>query len=481
MGFLTLQSRLDSSISAKKTSHAISVAEGNIPPRNAAGLFVSILLALTLTGCGGGGGGGNGSNSSGAPVTVVINTSTPTTSLASASGTITSNNAQIPAFSPMGSDQRNAQAFTTVVGQGVEVYTFQNSIQGPDSSGNSAGLAIQIFRFSSVNGKLADAAYTEITFVNGVPRRLVRTCGDPCTGLTASKTASGFGININLQNVRLVGDPANSNVANASTAEVTFNGSVTGEIPGGYVFASHLPRSTVGDVSVNGSNQSVIYSNVSYSFLDEPQPDLYPTINMVLPDATLAVVRAPGEAGSPPSYTVTYVSSAQVSYSAAVTSEMLETTPSGYVVKLGNLVLRRNGTGPDTVTVGNTVVVGRPTGTLSTAGESNFSPLFGGVSATDDLLRFDFMSAVPDGIFVQPGVQIEVRKGEVVTFLATSNSGKTYACDGKISNQTTARCSGSVVLSADKRSLRFIGFQASVKLRPAEVATFNGELTATGL
>lgn len=445
-------------------------------------LLASVAVALTLSACGGGGGASAGNNASGTPVALVINTPTPTTSLAIASGSITSNSAQVPAFSPKGSDARNAQAFTTVVGQGVEVYTFQNSIQGPDSNGNSAGLAIQIFRFSSVHGKLADASYTEITYQNSVPKRLVRTCGDPCTGLSASKIASGLGISISLQNVKLVGDAANSSVANPSTAEVTFNGSVTGEIPGGYIFASQLPRSTVGDVSVNGTNQAVVYSNVSYTFLDEPQPELYPTINMVLPDGTLGVLRAPGTAGGPATYSVTYVSSARVSYSAAVSADVLETTATGYLVKLGSaLVLKRDGTGPETVTVGNTIVTGRPQGALSTQGESDFKPLFGGVNAFDDLLRFDFTAAVPEGVFAEPGVQMEIRNGEVVSFLATSNSGKTYACDGKISNQTTAKCSGSVVLSADKRSLRFTGFQASIKLKPAEVVTFNGELTATGL
>ena len=362
------------------------------------------------------------------------------------------------------------------------MYTFQNSIQGPDSNGNSAGLAIQIFRFSSVNGQLADASYTEITYENSVPKRLVRTCGDPCTGLSASKTASGFGITISLQNVKLAGDPANSSVSNPSTAVVMFNGSLTGEIPGGYIFASQLPRSTVGEVNLNGTNQAVVYSNVSYSFLDEAQPDLFPTINMVLASGNLTFQRAPGVTGGPASHTVTYESSARVFYSAAVSPDVLETTASGYRIKLGSaLVLKRGGTGPESVTVGNTISVGRPKGTLSTLGESDFRPLFGGVTASDDLLRFDFTSAVPEGIFVEPGVQIEVRKGEVVSFLATSNSGKTYACDGKISNQTTAKCSGSVVLSADKHSLRFTGFGASVKLKPAEAVTFNGELTATGL
>ncbi len=181
------------------------------------GVFiVSAMLTLALSACGGGG----GSTASNPPVNVVINTPTPTTSLASASGIITSDSPQVPAFSPRRSDERSAQAFTTVVGQGVEVYTFQNSIQGPDSNGNSTGLAIQIFRFSSVNGQLADASYTEITYENSVPKRLVRTCGDPCTGLSARKITSGngtsFGISINLQNVKLVGDPANSSVANRS-------------------------------------------------------------------------------------------------------------------------------------------------------------------------------------------------------------------------------------------------------------------------
>ncbi len=266
------------------------------------------------------------------------------------------------------------------------------------------------------------------------------------------------------------------------TAAVTFNGSVTGEIPGGYIFSSQLPRSTVGEPSLNGSKQAVVYSNVSYSFLKEAQPELFPTISMVMASGNLAVQCAPGMAGGPASYTVTYESSARVFYSAAVSSDVLETTASGYTVRLGSaLVLKKDGTGPETVTVGNTIAVGKPTGALSTPGESDFKPLFGGVTAGDDLLRFDFTSAVPEGIFVQPGVQIEVRNGEVVSFLASSNSGKTYACDGKFSNQTTAKCSGSVVLSADNRSLRFTDFRASVKLKPAEVVVFNGVLTATGL
>ncbi|MBC7608275.1 MAG: hypothetical protein H7228_01675 [Polaromonas sp.] len=443
-------------------------------------LMIGLVLAFvfTLSACGGGGGGG--SSAAGNPSAVIINTQTPTASLSSASGLIT-NNAQLATFSPMGSTERIAQAFTTVVGQGVEVYTFQNSIQAPDGNGNSAGLAIQVFRFSSVDGKIADASYTEITFENSVPKRLVRTCGDPCTGLSASKTASGSGITITLQNVKLVGDAANSSVANPPTAAAIFNGSVTGEIPGGYIFASQLPHSTVGDLSLNGSNQAITYSDVYYSFVEEPQPELFPTINMVLASGTLRVVREPGVDGSTAAYTVSYESNAQVLYSTAATANVLETTASGYLVKLNNLVLKKNGTGPEAVTVSNTIAVGRPTGALSTPGESDFKPLFGGVGASDDLLRFDFTSAVPKGVFVQPGVQIDIRNGEVVSFSAASNSGNTYACDGKVSNQTTARCSGSVTLSADKRSLTFTNFKASAKLRPPEVITFNGVLTATGL
>ena len=61
MRFFWLQFRLDSSISAQKTSQAQPNSYGNIKPPRTAGfpgdLFVSVLLALTLTACGGGGGG----------------------------------------------------------------------------------------------------------------------------------------------------------------------------------------------------------------------------------------------------------------------------------------------------------------------------------------------------------------------------------------------------------------------------------------
>lgn len=454
-------------------------------------LVLAITLALGLSACGGGGGGGTastdpvstpGGGTIGGGITPTDPGST-TTSIASASGIITSDSPQVPSFSPKGSAERNAQVFTSVVSQNVEVYTFQNSIQGMDSNGNSAGLATQIFEFKSVKGKLVGASYTEVSYQNRSPLRMVRTCGDPCTGLSARPAANGNGIVITLQNLKLTGDVANSSVANPSTATVVFNGTVTGEITGGFIFANQLPRSSSGSVNVNGSNQPVLYGNVDYPFVDEAQPVLFPTINMVMSESNLRLEKRPGDtAGAADSYTVTYEPSAPLeSYSATVAADVLETTATGYRIKLNNIVLKKGGTGPESVTVNNTIAVGRPTGSLSAAGESDFKPLFGGVTASDDVLQFDFSSAVPKGVFTQPGVQIDLRNGEVVSFTANANSGKSYFCDGKVSNQTTAKCSGTVTLSADKRSLTFSGFTASVKLKPAEVITFNGVLTATGL
>ncbi|MES2945979.1 MAG: hypothetical protein V4772_24190 [Pseudomonadota bacterium] len=453
-----------------------------------ASLVLAIALILGLSACGGGGGGTSGSEpvtnpGNGTPVAPADpGTSTTSIASASASGSITSNSPQVTTFSPKGSAERNAQVFTTVVNPNVEVYTFQNSIQGTDANGNSAGLAAQIFEFKSVKGKLVGASYTEVSYQNRTPLRMVYTCGEPCTGLSARQSASGNGIVISLQNVKLAGDVANSSVASPSSATVTFNGVVTGEMTGGFIFANQLPRSSSGSLNVDGSNQPVLYGNVDYPFVDEAQRELFPTINMVMSESNLRLEKRPAELpGAADSYTVTYEPSALVSYSASVAASVLETTATGYRVRLNNLVLKKGGTGPESVTVNNTIAVGRPTGSLSALGEADFKPLFGGVTASDDVLQFDFSSAVPKGVFTRPGVQIDIRNGEVVSFTANANSGKSYFCDGKVSNQTTAKCSGTVTLSADKRSLTFTGFTASVKLKPAEVITFNGVLTAAGL
>ena len=77
---------------------------------------------------------------------------TDATGITTTSGTITSDNAAVVAFSPTASSASNVKAFITVIGSNNAQSIFTNSLQGSDATGSSAGVASQQFVFSTFNG-----------------------------------------------------------------------------------------------------------------------------------------------------------------------------------------------------------------------------------------------------------------------------------------------------------------------------------------
>ena len=124
--------------------------------------------------------------------------------------------------------------------------------------------------------------------------------------------------------------------------------------------------------------------------------------------------------------------------------------------------------------------MGKPAGVVSATGETDYKPTFSTVGGTNETLIYDFRGNLPAGDNTIPSVSVQIKRGVVSSFWATSNSGKLYSCDGTISNQFTVQCSGSVTLSADRRSLTFTDFKASLYLDPTKSITYNGTLVASG-
>ena len=415
------------------------------------------------------------------PPTPPIN---PITSVNLASGTVTSNSADMPAFSPAESSTGSPKAFTTVVSAASELYTFNSGNSGVDSAGTTIGRPMISYVFSTFGGELKTVNFLETRFERGVARRISRVCGNPCVGLTATKTASGAGIVISLQNVTLNLDTLQTNIPGASTAPVTINGSLTGEIENGYVYASQLPRSSSGTLAVNGAGepavQTIRSSQVTYPGGDA---QLFPNIVMTTSAGTLSVRRnRPGSA--PLEFSVVYQPNDpnKPLYFANVAGGVYTENANDYTVTLNNLTLNSNGRPAAQLTVNNNLTVGKPAGSLAIAGDTNFQPVTNIVGASNDILIYDFRSDLPAGVSVLPSVLAQVRFGVVQSLLITSNTGKRYTCGTEANNPFVAQCSGGFTLSADGRTLTFKDFKTGQTTNGnVSPVLLNGTLVSTGL
>ena len=387
----------------------------------------------------------------------------------------------MPAFTPTGSVERKQQAFTTLVTAPAQVYTFLNSIRGVDATGSSNGIAFQTLEFSSALGQLSSVRYTEYTYDRGIVRRLGRICKSPCAGLTQGSTASGEGISFTLANARFETDPFNTVVDNPPTTPVVLNGTLSGEIAGGYLFTRQLPRATSGMFSVDNAVQTPLFSTLDYPVVSTGDPTQFPnaTVQVNANKLTVSIQANPAGSGAPLVQAL-WGNNQDGFYSAVVTSAALQTQPGGYLLKLDGQALTNSATPAKTVVVTAAVQVGRPGGVLSTAGEADFAPLNSIVAGSNADLNYDFRAAIPANSSVQPAVLVTMRGGVVQTFLATSASGKLYSCDS-VGSLFTAKCGGSLTLSADGRSLIFNGFTAARTNTTSPSVTFNGTLTAAGL
>ena len=415
------------------------------------------------------------------PVTTPVVTPpvvTEATGITTTRGSITSDNAAVAAFSPTASSARKVKAFTTMIGSNNAQYFFTNSLQGTDATGSSAGVASQQFLFSTLNGVPSGVSFIETTFDRGIARRLWRDCAPPCAGFSMARTANGQGMTFTLDTSRLQTNTPLSTVANPPTAAVVFQGSVTGEIAGGYVVSSQLPRATAGSLTLDGATVPVLYSSVDYPYLRDAQPALHPSITLNTAQGLFRVNVLP-EQPADRSHGLLYITNAQVVYSTTLSPAALATTAGGYTLTLNNQAISTGGTAAKLASLSAAISVGRPAGVLSTSGEADFKPLYGTTSGASEQLIYSFRGVTPASASTQPSVTVTLAQGKVVSFMATSASGKAYTCDDT-GSLFVSRCGGTVSASADGRSLQFTNFMAGPNLSAVASVSFNGVLSASG-
>ena len=458
-------------------------------------LLTPLLAALALSACGGGSdttatvtpAAAPGTN---LPAPVVPTTpATPTipvTGVNLATGSVTSNSTELATFSPTLSTSRGSQPFLTVVNPQTELHYFNGGDRAVDATGTSIGGPEVSYIFNSVQGVVRNLIYQEIRFERGLVRRVTRTCNLPCAGLTSTATASGVGIVITLQNVVLTLDPFLTTVTGASTAPITVNGSLTGEIENGYVYSTQLPRSSTGTLAVTGAgepaSQSLLYTIAAYQN-GGTGPQDFPSIAITTTGGTLNVRRNPGATPTNP-FTVVYqpLDINKPAYVANLTSSPFSEISADYTINLNNLTLTADfgRANQSQLSVNGTLNVGKPAGTISLSGDTAFTPVTNSIGATSETLVYDFRSNIPSGVSTVPSIQVQVKRGVVQSLLVTSNTGKAYTCGTEANNQFVALCSGGFALSADGRTLTFTDFKAGAVNNASIPVTLNGTLVSTG-
>ena len=391
-----------------------------------------------------------------------------------ATGSVTSTGG-VETFVPRAAAGGTTSAFTTSVAAGTEIYTFYNHVRSVGSSTNAAEVATQAVSATLARGQLS-LVFTEI-FVNG--RTLTRFCTLPCAGFTLVRTTSGSGVTVSFNNASLETSLTGTSLENPPTTPIVLNGSLTGEMPGGYAFTSQLPRATQGSLSLAGTAEPVLFADVGYDGL-APVAErlLFPAVTLTTAQGTLTVSRV---AATDPYYFARFVTRVGgESVGLRVTADALVTTASGYTVNLNAATLA--GTGPTlrSLVVTAQVSVGKSSGSLAITGEGNFVPQTTLISGNSQAITYDFRAEGGNNGFAFSSISVTLKAGVVAQFTAATPAGKSYTCDS-VGSMFMARCAGTVTVGADQRTLSFNGFRAGAQLSPNATIGFDGSLTATGL
>jgi len=379
----------------------------------------------------------------------------------------------VETFVPRAAPGGTTAAFTTGVGTGAEIYTFYNYVRSFGSSTSADVVATQAFTATSTRGQLS-VQFTEI-FANG--RTLTRFCTLPCAGVTLTRTTSGSGVTLGFNNASLETSPIGTTVQNPPTTPVVLNGSLTGEMPGGYAFTAQLPRATQGSLALDGTAEPVLYADVGYSGL-VPLADrlLFPAVTLTTAQGTLTVSRV---ADTTPYYFARFVTRVEgQSLGMKVTESALVSTPTGYAINLAAATL--TGTGSRSLVVTAQINVGKSSGSLAITGEGNFVPQTTILTGNSRAITYDFRAPAGTNGFSFASIAVTLDAGVVTRFSAATPAGKSYTCDN-VGGLFVARCGGTVTVGADQRTLSFNGFKAGAQLSPNATISFDGSLTATGL
>ncbi len=384
-----------------------------------------------------------------------------------ATGSVTGSTTET--FVPRASMASGEPAFTTLLTARGEGYTFVNT--------NATGLTTQVVTYSVTRGDTSSASFIEFTYTQGVARTVLRQCKKPCTGVTLTPTAGGSGVTLTFNNASFELSDIGTTLPNPPSAPTVMNGSLTGEMPGGYVFASQMPRGTSGTLTLDGVATPIFFADINYPTSPSiADPLMFPIVTLYTARGTLAVDRRPE---SSPYYAAAFISKPEgEGLVKVVTADALTATSTGYAITLTNLALTA-ATNPTLKSLAVTAQVntGKAGGTVSISGDDSFTPRLDILQAQTQTLFYNFRGT--SKALAYSSIDVQMKGGEVVSFSANSASGKGYACVSK-GSLFIATCVGSITISADKRSLTFVGFKAGKSMTPTADVAFEGSLTAAG-
>ena len=400
----------------------------------------------------------------------------PTSGGITATGTLTSDSALVETFVAR-------LGFSTAVGSvlgGSESYTFRNPIRNPDASGNSAGVATQAMVVTRRPAGL-EASLVEITFVRGFSLSLTRTCDAPCAGLSLTPSASGVGLSLGFSNVTLRTAPFGNTLPNPPTTPVVMNGSLAGEMPGGYLFKSQLPAGIAGSLRLDGVEVPITEGAISFPITTAADPSLFPRLAFTTPRGLFYMAITTRD-GTTPLYEASFLQRpSDLLFGLTATPSAFTTATDTYGINLAGATLTRTGSGVLSLVVDAALTVGKTGGTVAIGGDGSFTAQTSRIFAANQSITYSFDSPVPRGsplAFAQ--IQVTMKDGVVTSFTANPASGRSYTC-ADAGSLFMARCEGTVTVSADKRTLTFSGFKAGAQLSPNATVTFEGSLSASGL
>ncbi len=380
----------------------------------------------------------------------------------------------VPRAAPGGTTAPFGTSVSTAGGSSAEVYTFTNTIRAI-GSGGAGVLATQAFTVTLTRGQLS-VFFLEV-FADG--RSINRFCTLPCSGVTLTPTANGSGVSLSFTNASMELSLLGTSVPNPPTTPVVMNGSLTGDMPGGYAFVSQLPRATTGSLSLDGTAEPVLFAEVGYDG-QAPLADrlLFPAVTLSTAQGTLTVSRVAAET---PYYFARFVTRVGgENFGLRVTADALVSTPNGYAINLDAATLTASGSPPRSKLVTAQVSVGKASGSVAIGGEGNFVAQLSYLTGNSQSITYEFRAPPGPGGFAFSNIVVTLKAGVVTQFSAATPAGKAYSCDGT-GSLFMARCAGTVTVSADLRTLSFNGFRAGATLSPNATISFEGSLTAAGL
>jgi hypothetical protein len=242
------------------------------------------------------------------------------------------------------------------------------------------------------------------------------------------------------------------------------------------VFAAQMPRGTTGTLSLDGVATPIFFADISYPTSPSiADPLAFPSVTLYTARGTLEVVRVPE---SPSYFAARFITKPEgEGLIKVVTADALTSTASGYGISLANAALTGSGPTVKTLSVTAQVNTGKAGGTVTIAGDDSFTARLDILQAQNQTLFYNFRGTSRTLAF--SNIDVRIKDGAVTYFNANSPSGKGYTCDS-VGSLFSAKCVGSISVSADKRTLTFNGFKAGKTMTPNADVAFEGSLTAAG-